>query len=132
MPWWSGAVFNYIKQVEPNYVVLKARAVSGVRLNQWNHHSIDTAKHPYLLDSKYWRQSPFTFFVFCFFSTKEGGLSPGNGKMSFPDFYPGECSADGRLCSFLSREGTRIFREQQEDSVHDDGVLKQGDAYFRG
>ena len=55
------------------------------------------------------------------FSTKEGGLSPGDGKMTFPDFYPGECSADGRLCSFLSREGTRIFREQGE-----------GEAYFRG
>ena len=131
MPWWSGAVFNYIKQVEPNYITLKARAVSGVHLNQWTHHSIDTAKHPYLLDSKYWRKSPFTFFVFCPFSTKEGGLSPGEGKMSFPDFYPGECSADGRLCSFLSREGTKIFRERGDDPVHDE-PLQEGVAYFRG
>ena len=70
MPWWSGAVFNYIKQVEPNYITLKARAVSGTHLNQWTHHSIDTAKHPQLLDLKFWRQSPFTFFVFCPFNTK--------------------------------------------------------------
>ena len=76
-----------------------------------------------------------SFRTNCFFvnlCTKEGGLSLGDGKMTFPDFYPGECSADGRLCSFLSREGTKLFREHQgDDSVHEEQI-EEGEAYFRG
>ena len=45
------------------------------------------------------------------------------GKMTFPDFYPGEVSPDGKMWSFLSREGTRAYREKLAD---------KGTMYFKG
>ena len=110
MPWWSGAVFNYVKEVAPSYVVLKVRAANGVHLTDWNHVSVDTDQHPEWINPNYWKTAKFTLFVFCPFDTKLGGSNPGEGRMTFPDFYPSECSSDGRLCSFLSRKGTRAFR----------------------
>ena len=123
MPWWSGAVFNYIKHVDEKYVVLKARAVNGILLDQWDHDFANTAAHPEWLDPDYWQTAPFTMFVFCPFDVSQGGLSPGQGTMTFPDFYRAECSPDGRLCSFLSRIGTKLYRNSQRE---------KGSAFFKG
>ena len=121
MPWWSGAVFNYIQEVEPTYVTLKVRAVNGVKLSSWTHHSVDTVNHAEWLTPEFWQKAPFTMFVFCPFNTKEGGATSGAGTMEFPDFYKAECSPDGRLCSFLSRRGTVISRSDSDYQ-----------AYFKG
>ena len=125
MPWWSGAVFNFIEEVEPTYVTLKARVVNGVKLSTWTHHSVDTEKHKDWLKSEFWTKAPFTMFVFCPFNTKEGSTpTSGKGGMTFPDFYEAECSPDGRLCSFLSREGTVISRKKTDDQAHFKGKIK--------
>ena len=122
MPWWSGAVSNYIEEVEPTYVTLKVRAVNGAKLANWTHHSVDTVYHADWLTVDFWKDDPqFTLFVFCPFNTKEGGFTSGNGTMRFPDFYNGECSPDGRLCSFMSRTGMSLYRASSDY-----------EAYFKG
>ena len=107
MPFWSGAAYNYVKEVHPRYVLLNARVVNGLLLEQWDHDYVDT-KHEsrkHLLDEKHWETAKFTMLVFCPFDTTAGGYSKG---MTFGDFYRGECSTDGRLCSFLSRSRTKL------------------------
>ena len=124
MPWWSGAVFNEIKEVESTYVTLRVRVVNGVRLSTWTHHNVDTEKHKEWLKPEFWVKKPFTMFVFCPFNTTEGGHTSGKGGMTFPDFYEAECSPDGRLCSFLSREGTFISRNATDYQAHFKGKIK--------
>ena len=41
--------------------------------------------------------------------------------MTFPDFYPAQHSADGRLWSFMSRSATRLGRDKDPSN-----------SYFRG
>ena len=116
MPWWSGAVSNEILVVEPTHVSLKVRVVNGVRLKSsgMSHISVDTEKHSEWLKPETWERQQFTMFVFCPFNTKRGGHTSGKGTMTFPAFYDSECSTDGRLCSFLSREGTVISRNETD------------------
>ena len=132
MPWWSGAVSNDILQVADSYIVLKVRAANGVHLSDWNHVSVDTnhAKHADWINPNYWKNATFTLFVFCPFDTKLGGPIPGKGTMTFPDFYPAECSSDGRLCSFLSRKGIRAYRERSEYAPK--GQKYEAAAWYKG
>ena len=119
MPWWGGAVHNEIQEVQPTYVTLKVKAFNGLKLNDWTHHTVNTTLHSNWTTKAYWEQRPpFTMFVFCPFNTTEGGFSPGQGTMRFPDFYKGECSADGRLCSFMSRGEMELYREEKDNSAH--------------
>ena len=119
MPWWSGAVHNEIMEVEPKYVTLKVRAHNGVALPEWTHLSVDTDYHADWITEEFWDDKPqFTMFVFCPFNTKEGGKTPGSGTMRFPDFYNGECSADGRLCSFMSRSGVTLRRTKNNNNFN--------------
>ena len=129
MPWWSGAVYNFVKKVEPKYVVLRARAVNGLVLNTWDHHAVDTASRSHLLTDDHWKTANFTMFVFCPFNTKKGGRNPDEGTMTFGDFYPGECSPDGRLCSFLSRSRTKLFPKDADANTE---LNKKSKVYFRG
>ena len=71
--------------------------------------NVDFAAHPEYLEGDFWRDSPYTFFVYCPFDVTLGGLHRGEGMMSFPDFYPGEHSPDGYLWSFYSREGNHLY-----------------------
>lgn len=131
MPWWGGAVYNFVKKVEPKYVTLRVRAVNGLLLNTkaWDHHAVDTASRSHLLTEDHWKQADFTMFVFCPFNTTLGGRNPGEGTMTFVDFYPGECSPDGRLCSFLSRSRTKLF---PKDAAADADLNTKSKTYFRG
>lgn len=123
IPIWGGAKFNFVKQVHDKYIVLKARVTNGIQLAEWDHDRVNVTAHPDWLDQEWWADQPFTMFVFCPFDTTKGGLEGGDGTMTFPDFYKGECSNDGRLCSFLSRSGTFAYRAGKPES---------GTAYFKG
>ena len=123
VPIWGGAVYNFVKQVHDNYIVLKARVTNGIKLADWDHDRVNVTAHQDWLDQEWWANQPFTMFVFCPFDTTKGGLNGGDGTMTFPDFYSGECSSDGRLCSFLSRSGTFAYRAGKPDT---------GTAYFKG
>ena len=48
------------------------------------------------------------------FDVTLGGINGGDGRIAFADWYPSEQSSDGRLWSFLSREGTRVNRQKCE------------------
>ena len=102
---------------------MKARVTNGIKLADWDHDRVNVTAHQDWLDQEWWANQPFTMFVFCPFDTTKGGLNGGDGTMTFPDFYSGECSADGRLCSFLSRSGTFAYRAGKPDT---------GTAYFKG
>ena len=52
----------------------------------------------------------FNYISILFKIIFKGGLTPGQGKMTFPDFYPSENSDDGMLWSFLSRPGNYLFK----------------------
>ena len=81
-----------------------------INAESWEH-QLDLEANPNYLDPNFWKDTDFTMFVFCPFDVTLGGLTGGEGKMTFGDFYPGEQSADGRLWSFLSREGTRVYKK---------------------
>ena len=74
MPWWTGAVFNYIREVRSKYVILKARVVNGVLLEKWKHDFVDHNIRTNLLEQGYWENRPFTMLVFCPFDTTKAGL----------------------------------------------------------
>ena len=131
MPWWSGAVFNFIPRVQDDYIILKARVVSGLLLDKWSHDFVNVDKQPELLDPEYWKIADFTLFVFCPFDTTKGGSPYVDGTMTFADFYPSECSPDGRLCSFLSRSKTKLFRESVK-KPDKNKIEKQAIRYFKG
>ena len=99
-----------MKAVEDNYVTLKTRVANYINAESWEH-QLDLEANPNYLDPNFWKDTDFTMFVFCPFDVTLGGLSSGQGKMTFGDFYPGENSADGRLWSFLSRQGTRVYKK---------------------
>lgn len=131
MPWWSGATHNFIPRVEPDYIILKARVVSGLLLDRWSHDFVDIQERRELLDPDYWKTADFTLFVFCPFDTTKGGTGGYKGTMTFADFYPSECSSDGRLCSFLSRSETKLFRQNLKNSTKN-YIEKQSIRYFKG
>ena len=143
MPLWSGATYNYVNEVRSNYITIRARVVNGVALKKWKHHFVDIEKRKHLVDADYWKTANFTMLVFCPFDTTKGGSTKGNGKMTFGDFYPGECSNDGRLCSFLSRSRTKLFPDGLDEDSDDDSDKKakrltkrckrtKACTYFRG
>lgn len=113
MPVWTGGVFNFVKAVHPKYVTLKARVANLLSIAEWPFDSVDPNMHPDWLDEEYWKTADFTLFVFCPFDVTLGGTKRGGGKMTFPDFYPGEHSDDGMLWSFYSREGTRVYKPKK-------------------
>ena len=124
MPWWSGAVENDILEVEDKYVSLSVKLYNGQALNDWTHHSVDIENNPDYVNQTWWETDPsFTFFLFCPFNTTLGGYKTGEGRMRFQDFYSGKCSDDGRLCTFLSRPGTRIWRKLKPESAKYKGKL---------
>ena len=96
---------------------------NGIKLADWDHDRVNVTAHEDWTEKDWWADQPFTMFVFCPFDTTKGGLDGGDGTMTFPDFYTGECSNDGRLCSFLSRSGTFAYRA---------GKSETGTAYFKG
>jgi len=75
----------------------------------WTFDRIDLEAHPEYLTANYWKTANFTLFVWCPFDVTMGGMNKA-GQITFPDFYPGEHSSDGMLWSFLSREGTKLYR----------------------
>merc|ERR1712110_32895 len=113
MPVWTGGVFNFVKAVYPAYVAIKARVANLLSIETWTFDSVDPTMHPEWLDGNYWKTAPFTLFVFCPFDATKGGFNPGEGKITFPDFYEGEHSEDGMLWSFYSREGTRVYKPKK-------------------
>jgi len=90
------------------------------------------------LDPNYWKGNstyapPFTLFVFCPFDVSLGGIGK-EGSMNFPDFYPGESSVDGMMWSFLSRDGTKYFKNPKfiTDEVTGNVTMKFPSVYFKG
>ena len=67
---------------------------------------------------KYFTASPY-----------QGGRNGNDGTMTFGDFYSGGCSEDGRLCSFLSRSRTKLFRNQECSAT---GSSKGCSNFFKG
>lgn len=101
--------------VYPGYIVIKARAANLMMAGNWTFDRVDVDAHPEYLKGSYWKDADFTLFVWCPFDVTMGGLAQnGDGKMTFPDFYSSEHSSDGMLWSFLSREGTKLFRAQNQ------------------
>ena len=128
IPIWGGAVNNFVRRVESKYIVLKARVTNGHKLSDWSHDRVDLVAHPDYSSNDWWGTQPFTMFIWCPFDTRKGGLNPDEGTMTFGDFYPGECSPDGKMCSFLSREGVHAYRSP--DANVNAGLA--GTAFFKG
>lgn len=103
-------VFNFIREVRDSYVVMKARAINLLQAQNWTDNRIDWERHPEYLEPTFWKNKTYTFFVFCPWDVTLGGLTKGQGMMTFPDFYPAEHSDDGMLWSFLSRPGNYLFK----------------------
>ncbi|CAG5112442.1 Oidioi.mRNA.OKI2018_I69.chr2.g6658.t1.cds [Oikopleura dioica] len=139
IPLWMGGKFNFVKGVESGYVVLKARLGQLMDMDSWDYNRFDTTNHADWKDPNYWKGNdtytpPFTLFVFCPFDVSLGGPSNKEGAMTFPDFYPGESSNDGMLWSFLSRDGTRYFKNPKliTDEVTGNVTMKFPSVYFKG
>jgi len=134
MPVWTGGVFNFVKAVYPKYVTLKARVANLLSVADWPFGRVDPTMHPQWLEETYWKTADFTLFVFCPFDVTRGGVSKGDGKMTFSDFYPGEHSDDGMLWSFYSREGTRVYKPKKclwnDDNTEFKCVWRS--SYFKG
>jgi len=133
MPVWTGGVFNFVKAVYPKYIALKARVANLLSIEDWGFDRVDPAMHPEYLEESYWKTANFTLFVFCPFDVTLGGLDGGTGLMTFPDFYPGEHSKDGMLWSFLSREGTKLWKPRKCFELPD-GEIKcvWRSSYYKG
>ena len=118
----------------PSYVTIKARVANLLSIADWTFDSVDPAMHPEYLDENYWKTADFTLFVFCPFDVTRG--LDGEGKMTFPDFYPEEHSDDGFLWSFYSREGTRVYKPKK--CFYEDPDAQTGfkcvwrSSYFKG
>lgn len=140
LPLWGGGVFNYVKDVQEKYIVLKARVTNAVPVeagrakDKWEHARVDLEKRPELKDPDFWATSPFTMFVFCPFDITMGGFEEGKsqGRMTFPDFYPSECSPDGLMCSFLSRSNTFAVRDYASQTDAKKIEQFKISAYFKG
>ena len=91
MPVWTGGVFSFVKAVFPSYVAVKARVANLLSVATWTFDSVDPLMHPQWLEENYWKNAPFTLFVFCPFDVTKGGFDRGEGKMTFGDFYQGVC-----------------------------------------
>lgn len=113
MPIWQGGVFNFIREVHDTYIVMKARAINLMQAQNWTDNRIDWERNPEYLEPQFWKGANYTFFVFCPWDVTLGGINPGEGQMTFPDFYPSENSDDGMLWSFLSRPGNHLFKYGQ-------------------
>lgn len=132
IPIWGGATNNFVKRVESKYIILKARVTNGKKLAEWEHDRVDLDVHPDYTDNAWWGTQPFTMFVWCPFDTRKGGVDPAanEGTMTFGDFYPGECSPDGKMCSFLSRDGVHAWRTPESTAKVGEGLA--GTAFFKG
>lgn len=96
--------------MKPDYITLKARVSSLANAEAWSHDQVDTVAHPEYLDPEWWKNQPFTVFVWCPFDVTKGGFRGMDGLMNFGDFYPAEHSADGHMWSFLSRSETKLWK----------------------
>lgn len=134
MPVWTGGVFNFVKAVYSKYIVLKARVANLLSIESWEFDNVDPAAHPEYLEESFWKAANFTLFVFCPFDVTLGGVANGTGLMTFPDFYPGEHSADGMLWSFMSREGTKLWkpRKCEEDPETNEIKCVWRSSYYKG
>ena len=94
----------------PDYITLKARISNLANAEAWSHDQVDTVAHPEYLDPEWWKDQPFTVFVWCPFDVTKGGFRGQGGVMNFGDFYPAEHSADGHMWSFLSRSETKLWK----------------------
>ncbi|CBY36479.1 unnamed protein product [Oikopleura dioica] len=110
MPIWAGGNFNFIKKVYPSYFVMKARVSNLLKAETWDFDTVDTKAHPEYLEPTYWQSADFTLFIWCPFDVTKGGFNRNDGKITVPDFYPAQQSADGRLWSFLSRSKTKLYK----------------------
>ena len=89
---------------------MKARVSNLLKAETWDFDTVDTKAHPEYLEPTYWQSADFTLFIWCPFDVTKGGFNRNDGKITVPDFYPAQQSADGRLWSFLSRSKTKLYK----------------------
>lgn len=131
IPVWTGGVFNFVKSTFSKYLVLKTRVSNLRNVDVWSYDQIDHVAHPEYLTQEFWDTTDSTLFVFCPFDVTLGGMNGGDGKIAFSDWYPSEQSADGKLWSFLSREGTKVNRQKCE-AVDNVLTCTTKSNYFKG
>jgi len=133
IPVWGGGTFNFVKQVKPDYITLKARISNLANAETWSHDQVDTVSHPEYLDPEWWKDQDFTVFVWCPFDVTKGGFNGQNGVMNFGDFYPAEHSADGHMWSFLSRSQTKLWKKPicERDETSGEMVCSYKSTYFK-
>ena len=93
---------------------MKARVSNLLKAETWDFDTVDTKAHPEYLDPAFWETADFTMFIWCPFDVTKGGFNQNDGKITVPDFYPAQQSADGRLWSFLSRSKTKLYKVKNE------------------